>query len=106
MSPSRDCVREAKLYQTPRRGLMKAALFLALMVALIPSISAQQQQTTSAEWKPVEDALGRKGSMQPGDVFKFAIPRSDLRVAVAGTPVKPGLALGSWLAFKKAGSEA
>ena len=63
------------------------------------------QQNTSPEWKSVEDALGRKGSAQPGDVYKFSLPRSDLKVTVAGTQIKPGLALGSWLAFKKVGND-
>lgn len=80
---------------------------ITLIIALIPALSAQQQQkVTPPEWKPVEDALGRKGSMQPGDVFKFSMPRSDLKVTVAGTPIKAGLALGSWLAFKKIGNDA
>jgi biotin operon repressor len=81
---------------------------IALVIALTPALSAQQQTQsgTPPEWKPVEDALGRKGSMQPGDVFKFSMPRSDLKVTVAGTPIKPGLALGSWLAFKKVGNDA
>lgn len=65
-----------------------------------------QQNATGGEWKPVEDALGRKGSIQPGDVYKFSMPRSDLKVAVAGTPIKAGLALGSWLAFKRIGNDA
>jgi len=64
------------------------------------------QQSANSEWKPVEDALGRKGSAQPGDVYKFSMPRSDLKVTVAGTPIKAGLALGSWLAFKRMGNEA
>jgi uncharacterized protein DUF1259 len=82
-------------------------LLVTLLVALIPSVSAQQQaKETPPEWKPVEDALGRKGSMQPGDVFKFSMPRSDLKVTVAGTQVKAGLALGSWLAFKNVGNDA
>lgn len=86
---------------------MKCVFFLmTLLVALIPVSAQQQPNPTSPEWKPVEDALGRKGSMQPGDVFKFSMPRSDLKVTVAGTPVKAGLALGSWLAFKKAGNDA
>ena len=86
---------------------MKCVFFLmTLLVALIPVSAQQQPNPTSPEWKPVEDALGRKGSMQPGDVFKFSMPRSDLKVTVAGTPVKAGLALGSWLAFKKAGDDA
>ena len=81
-------------------------LVVTLLLALV-SVSAQQQpNSTAPEWKPLEDVLGRKGSMQPGDVFKFSMPRSDLKVTVAGTPVKAGLALGSWLAFKKAGNDA
>jgi hypothetical protein len=41
--------------------------------------------------------------MQPGDVYKVSFPRSDLKINVAGIEVKPTLALGSWLAFKKTG---
>ncbi len=81
---------------------------IPLIVFLLALVSYAQQPATQAppEWKAVEDALGRKGSMQPGDVFKFSMPRSDLRVRVAGTQVKPGLALGSWAAFKKTGNQA
>ncbi len=87
---------------------MKSVCFLiTLVIALIPVASSQQpSKPTPPEWKSVEDALGRKGSIQPGDVFKFSMPRSDLKVTVAGTPIKAGLALGSWLAFKKTRNEA
>ncbi|MGE5113142.1 MAG: DUF1259 domain-containing protein, partial [Acidobacteriaceae bacterium] len=69
------------------------------------SLSAQSNVASDA-WKQVEAALGRSGSMQPGDVYKFSMPRKDLNVTVEGTPIKPGLALGSWVAFKRMGSEA
>jgi biotin operon repressor len=36
-----------------------------------------------------------------GDVLRFGMPRKDLHVMVRGTAIKPGLALGSWAAFKK-----
>ena len=86
---------------------MKSLFLVVTLLLVLVYVSAQQQPNpTASEWKPVEDALGRKGSMQPGDVFKFSMPRSDLKVTVAGTPVKAGLALGSWLAFKKAGNDA
>jgi uncharacterized protein DUF1259 len=52
------------------------------------------------DWKAVEHALGRPGAMQPGDVYKFGIPRTDLAVTVAGIKLKPALALSSWIAFK------
>src|SRR5919112_973215 len=65
--------------------------------------SSRAQQPSQADWKPVEQALGKAGSMQPGDVYKVSFPRSDLKVTAAGVELKPALALGSWVAFKKAG---
>src|SRR5437868_3317505 len=44
--------------------------------------------------------------MQPGDVYKVSLPRSDLQVTVGGVALKPALALGSWVAFKKMGNDA
>jgi hypothetical protein len=62
-------------------------------------------QTSDSEWKPVEDALGRSGQAQPGEVMKFSMPRKDLHVSLNGVEIKPGLALGSWVAFKRHGTE-
>ena len=58
------------------------------------------------DWKAVEQALGKSGGMQPGDVFRIGMPRTDLAVTVKGVPVKAGFALGSYAAFKQAGDEA
>jgi hypothetical protein len=58
----------------------------------------------SIDWSKVGLALGKPGSMQPGDVYKVSLPRSDLQVTAGGVPAKPALALGSWVAFKPAGS--
>ena len=48
--------------------------------------------------------MGRSGEMQPGGVIKFAMPRKDLHVSLNGVDIKPGLALGSWAAFKRDGN--
>jgi hypothetical protein len=61
------------------------------------------QQAGQPDWKPVEQALGKAGSMQPGDVYKVSFPRSDLKVTAAGVEFKPALALGTWVAFKRMG---
>jgi hypothetical protein len=61
------------------------------------------QQPSATDWKAVEQALGKAGSVQPGDVYKVSLPRTDLKVSVGGVQVKAPLALGSWVAFKKAG---
>ena len=75
-----------------RRSISAFAILFALVV-----FSAHSQ--TPAEWKAVEDSLGRSGKVQPDGALKFAMPRKDLKVTVNGTPIKPGLALGSWAAF-------
>ena len=80
--------------------LIPAACALLL---IITSLSSAQQQGTAADWKTVEQALGKSGSIQPGDVYKVSFPRSDLKVTAAGVELKPALALGTWVAFKRMG---
>ena len=58
------------------------------------------------EWKAVEAALGTSGQLQPGDVFRIGMPRTDLAVTVKGVPVKAGFALGSYAAFRQVGAHA
>jgi len=57
-------------------------------------------------WTAVEQAMGRTGALQPGDVYKFGLPRGDLTVAIDRIRLKPALALGSWVAFKATSSGA
>ena len=58
------------------------------------------------DWAKVDEAIGRKGSSQPGGVYKYGLPRSDLKVTVDDVAIKPTLALGSWVAFLPAGEGA
>ena len=74
---------------------------VAMLLLLFVGLSAFAQAGDSSAWKNVEEALGRHGSAQPGDVYKFGLPRADLHVTVQGVALKPTLALGSWLAFKR-----
>jgi len=74
--------------------------FVAALLAT-PTWHVLAAQT--ADWTSVDRALGRAGAAQPGDVYKFSFPRSDLQVAVNGVPIRAGLALGSWVAFKRTG---
>jgi hypothetical protein len=92
--------------------LMGIAFMLA-MVFLLVACSAPEgqdsgqsntaQQSGTADWKAVEQALGKAGSVQPGEVYKVSLPRSDLQVTAGGVHLKPALALGSWVAFKNMG---
>lgn len=95
--------------RTTKHGTRRLATEISPVViaALILSLSAIcQTGTASTEWKQVEDAMGRPGQAQPGDVIKFGMPRKDLHVELGGVAIKPGLALGSWAAFKREGSSA
>jgi hypothetical protein len=76
-----------------------------VMLFLLFALLAVAQAPAPSEWKPVEDALGRSGSMQPGGVYKFSLPRTDMHVRLGDVDVAAPLALGSWLAFKKTGSD-
>src|SRR5882762_2793329 len=95
-----------------RRFFVATSVFVLMTILVLVACSAPQnqnsqsnagQQPAATDWKPVEQALGKAGSMQPGDVYKVSLPRSDLKVTVSGVELKPALALGSWVAFKKTG---
>jgi hypothetical protein len=86
-----------------RTWMRSIVLGVTVLSGLAASAAAQQKGAAAASWTAVEDALGRQGAMNPGDVIKFAFPRSDLSVTVGGVTVKPALALGSWVAFREVG---
>jgi hypothetical protein len=70
------------------------------------TVGASSVHGTEPDWKAVEQALGKPGQLQPGDVFRVGMPRTDLNVSVRGVPVKAGFALGSYAAFRQAGEHA
>jgi hypothetical protein len=80
-------------------------LTIALGVVLLAG-GAAPAHAADPDWKAVEQALGKTGQLQPGDVFRVGMPRTDLSVTVKGVPVKAGFALGSYAAFKQVGDAA
>ena len=105
-------LRHISLARKTRRVVLSAVAFASATLIVLVACSApqsqsgqsnNQQQPAATDWKPVEQALGKAGSIQPGDVYKASLPRSDLKVIVSGVELKPALALGSWVAFKKTG---
>ena len=80
-----------------------ARVVITVCLVMVFRDTAAAQAASSRFWKPVEDALGRKGTPNPGSVLKFSFPRSDLRVVLRGVVLKPSLALNSWVAFQRIG---
>ncbi len=65
------------------------------------ALLGQTAGAQSIDWQKVDDAFGRKATIA-GDVHRYGFPRSDLSVTLDGVAVKPGFALGGWIAFKPA----
>src|SRR3982074_581179 len=68
---------------------MRPMLFL--ITALLACAGAAQAQ--EIDWKKVDDALGRPGTVS-GDVHRYGFPRSDLQVTLDGVAIKPAFPLG------------
>ena len=83
-------------------------LALAILIGAVVGLLGSPAPGRAAEpdWKAVEQALGKAGQLQDGDVFRVGMPRTDLSVTVKGIPVKAGFALGSYAAFKQMGDHA
>src|SRR5678815_5175206 len=96
-------VRVRLILITMSLGLAAVFVLVAGSAPQAPTGQSNTAQQSATDWKAVEQALGKAGSMQPGDVYKVSLPRSDLKVTVSGLELKPALALGSWIAFKKVG---
>ncbi len=60
---------------------------------------------TPLDWQRVDAALGRAGALQPGEVYRFGFPRTDLQVTARGVPLKAGFALGSHVEFLQVGAD-
>jgi uncharacterized protein DUF1259 len=76
------------------------------MPCLLALVLCASASAADIDWSKVDQAMGKKGSDQPGGVHKYSLPRSDLKVTVDGVAIKPALALGSWLAFQPTGDGA
>lgn len=76
---------------------------IAFLMGLVAGAFALTTSAADIDWATVDQAIGRKGSDQPGEVHKYSFPRSDLKITVDDIPIKPALALGSWIAFAPSG---
>ena len=73
---------------------MKLRLLILSVALSLPAFVAAQGLDTAK----IDEAMGRAGQ-KTGDVYRLGFPRTDLHVSVGGVEIKPGLALGSWVAF-------
>ncbi len=97
-----------------RRAPLSLGLLAVIATVLLAGLSAcanaqagSQENTTSEEasvdWEAVGQAIGKEGEQMDGGVYRVNMPRSDLSVTSQDVDVNPGLALGSYAAFKETG---
>jgi hypothetical protein len=77
-------------------------LALTAVLAGVSSLAVAADDDWQAR---VGAALGKTGAAAPGGIYRVGLPRTDLKVTLDGVELKPGFALGSWLAFEKMGEE-
>lgn len=76
---------------------MKAKHWLIIAVAAVLTLNAIGEQLDTAK---IEQIIGVKGTMDTNEnVFKIAVPRTDVKVSVDGWPMPPFMGVGSWVAF-------
>jgi hypothetical protein len=76
----------------PRAGIA------ALVIATGSGIAAAQD--VPADYQAVLTTLARKGDFKDG-VLRVSVPRSDLRVSIAGRPAPTPFGFGGWIALTK-----
>jgi len=83
---------------------------LAALTLLLMSNSwtgpAAWAETQTVDTAKIEQLTGLEGKLNDKEgAFKVAVPRSDLKVTVAGVHMSPPMGLTSWAAFKKDGEQ-
>jgi hypothetical protein len=91
----------------------KITLSSALAVALVAAAPTGTMESllrfcagpafaADTDWKKVDLVFGRSAVVS-GAVHRYGLPRSDLKVTLDGVQIKPGFALGGWVAFEPMG---
>jgi hypothetical protein len=75
--------------------------YWATIVPFCLALLCTAAHAQNVDWQKVDETLGRKPAVSD-DVHRYGFPRSDLSVTLDGVTIKPGLALGGWVAFKPA----
>jgi hypothetical protein len=72
-------------------------------LALVGVLAFVSAALADPVWDKVGETFGKAGTEMPGGVYRIALPRTDIKATLDGVELKPGFALGGWLAFQKMG---
>jgi hypothetical protein len=88
-----------------REDTMEFSMRILALAALLAGAPALALAADNGWQVEVGKALGKTGSAMPGGVYRVGLPRTDLKATLDGVALKPGFALGGWLAFEKTGDQ-
>ena len=74
----------------------------AMVFASLSLLCAGHATAAETDWKKVDLVFGRPAAVS-GTVHRYGLPRADLKVNLDGVQLKPGFALGGWVAFEPMG---
>jgi Domain of Unknown Function (DUF1259) len=77
---------------------------IALLIPSLALLCAAPAPATETDWKKVDLVFGRSAAIS-GAVHRYGLPRTDLQVTLDGVQLKPGFALGGWVAFEPMGDK-
>jgi len=83
-------------------ALLHKVAAAALIAAAVPLTASAADNDWQAK---VAEALGKTGAAMPGNVYRVGLPRTDIKATLDGVELKPGFALGGWLAFEPMGNQ-
>src|SRR5689334_24481252 len=90
----------------PRLNRLYPRFLCAFGLAVAGVLWVASPASADPLWDKVGQTLGKAGTEMPGGIYRIALPRSDINATLDGVALKPGFALGSWLAFQKMGDGA
>ncbi len=90
--------------QISPRSFMRSVLARTAAVTSVICLAALPSSAAEIDGGKIAAALGKSGTEMPGGVYRVGLPRTDLHVTLDGVELKPGFALGSWLAFRADGN--
>src|SRR3954453_15351837 len=77
-----------------------ACLSIGFLSFLVGASGAQD------DWQQQVGQALRKAGISAGGVYRVGLSRTDIKATLDGIELKPGFALGGWLAFEKMGNKA
>jgi hypothetical protein len=69
------------------------------MIPLLTLFVSTPVEAAETDWSKIDLMFARSATVS-GEVHRYGFPRLDLKVSVDGVALKPGFALGGWLAFE------